>query len=203
MSTTEIAEQQLLIGGEWRGAAAGNTFERSNPFTGAVATTASAAGREDARAAVEAAHAAFAEWSATGPGAAPRAALARRRPDHRAPERDRRDDDRGDRRNLRLGHVQLHAGLGDVARGGGADLRHDRRGDPLRHPRQARDGGPRAGRRRRRHRAVERARDPLDARRRDAARVRQHGRAQGLRAVPTHARARGERDRRRRRPAPA
>jgi len=69
MATTDIAEQQLLIGGEWRGAAAGNSFERSNPYTGDTATTASAAGREDARAAVEAAHAALAEWSATGPGA--------------------------------------------------------------------------------------------------------------------------------------
>ena len=69
MATTDIAEQQLLIGGEWRGAAAGNSFERTNPYTGDTATTASAAGREDARAAVEAAHAAFPEWSATGPGA--------------------------------------------------------------------------------------------------------------------------------------
>ena len=69
MATTDIAEQQLLIGGEWRGAAAGNSFERSNPYTGDTATTASAAGREDARAAVEAAHAALAGWSATGPGA--------------------------------------------------------------------------------------------------------------------------------------
>jgi benzaldehyde dehydrogenase (NAD) len=69
MATTDIAEQQLLIGGEWRGAAAGDSFERTNPYTGDTATTASAAGREDARAAVEAAHAAFPEWSATGPGA--------------------------------------------------------------------------------------------------------------------------------------
>ncbi|HXR13910.1 MAG TPA: aldehyde dehydrogenase [Solirubrobacteraceae bacterium] len=76
MATTDIAEQQLLIGGEWRGAAAGNSFERSNPYTGDIATTASAAGREDARAAVEAAHAALAEWSATGPGAR-RAVLSR------------------------------------------------------------------------------------------------------------------------------
>ena len=69
MATTDIAEQQLLIGGEWRSAAAGNSFERANPYTGDTASTASAAGREDARAAVEAAHAAFPEWSATGPGA--------------------------------------------------------------------------------------------------------------------------------------
>jgi benzaldehyde dehydrogenase (NAD) len=69
MATTGIAEQQLLIGGEWRGAQGGGSFERVNPFTGKVASSASAAGRDDARAAVEAAHGAFAEWSTTGPGA--------------------------------------------------------------------------------------------------------------------------------------
>src|SRR5665213_3472483 len=69
MATTGIAEQQLLIGGEWRGAQGGGSFERMNPFTGEVASSASAAGRDDARAAVEAAHGAFAEWSTTGPGA--------------------------------------------------------------------------------------------------------------------------------------
>jgi vanillin dehydrogenase len=56
-----------------------------------------------------------------------------------------------------------------------------------------------AGRRGRRHRAVERARDPRRARDRDAAGVRQHGRAEGLRAVPAHARPRRRGDRRRRR----
>jgi acyl-CoA reductase-like NAD-dependent aldehyde dehydrogenase len=71
-----MAEQQLLIGGEWRGAAGGGSFERVNPFTGEVASSASAGGRDDARAAVEAAHAAFAGWAATGPGAR-RAVLSR------------------------------------------------------------------------------------------------------------------------------
>ena len=68
MATTEISEQQLLIGGEWRSAGSGATFDVLNPFTGEAATTASAAGREDARAAVEAANAAFPAWSTTGPG---------------------------------------------------------------------------------------------------------------------------------------
>ena len=68
MASTEISEQQLLIGGEWRSAGSGATFEAVNPFTGEVASTASAAGREDARAAVEAANAAFPAWSTTGPG---------------------------------------------------------------------------------------------------------------------------------------
>jgi benzaldehyde dehydrogenase (NAD) len=68
MATTGIADQQLLIGGEWRAAHSGSSFSRANPYTGETASNASAAGREDARAAVEAAHAAFAQWSTTGPG---------------------------------------------------------------------------------------------------------------------------------------
>src|ERR1700733_6151888 len=76
MATTETAEQQLLIGGEWRAAEAGNSFSRINPYTRETASSARPAGREDARAAVEAAHAAFAEWSSTGPGAR-RATLSR------------------------------------------------------------------------------------------------------------------------------
>ncbi|HEX8485424.1 aldehyde dehydrogenase [Sphingomonas sp.] len=50
------------------------TFDRVNPVTGAVATTASAATVADANAAVEAAAAAFPAWSALGPNAR-RAAL--------------------------------------------------------------------------------------------------------------------------------
>ena len=69
MATTGLAEQQLLINGEWRAAQSGNAFETRNPYTGEAATSATAAGREDARAAVDAAHGAFAEWSTTGPGA--------------------------------------------------------------------------------------------------------------------------------------
>jgi len=69
MATAALAEQQLLINGEWRPARSGATFETRNPFTGETAGTASAASREDARAAVDAAQAAFAGWAATGPGA--------------------------------------------------------------------------------------------------------------------------------------
>jgi benzaldehyde dehydrogenase (NAD) len=68
MATAAVAEQQLLINGEWRSAQSGATFETRNPYTGETASSASAAGREDARAAVEAAQAAFAGWAATGPG---------------------------------------------------------------------------------------------------------------------------------------
>ncbi|MDM0051458.1 aldehyde dehydrogenase [Variovorax sp. J22R115] len=58
----------MLINGERRQAAGGASFERRNPLDGEVATRAPAATPADAIAAVEAAHAAFAAWSQTGPG---------------------------------------------------------------------------------------------------------------------------------------
>jgi vanillin dehydrogenase len=69
MSITEVEQQQLLIGGEWGNAASGETFDRIDPYTGDVASTAAAASRDDARAAADAAAAAFGEWSAMGPSA--------------------------------------------------------------------------------------------------------------------------------------
>lgn len=59
----------LLIGGDARAASADRTYDRIDPFTGDVASTAAAASVEDAKAAVVAAAAAFPEWSATGPAA--------------------------------------------------------------------------------------------------------------------------------------
>ncbi|HVX81567.1 MAG TPA: aldehyde dehydrogenase [Devosiaceae bacterium] len=58
----------LLIDGEERRALSGATYERHDPFTGALATRTAAAGIADAQAAVEAAAAAFRGWSQTGPG---------------------------------------------------------------------------------------------------------------------------------------
>jgi benzaldehyde dehydrogenase (NAD) len=68
MATTGIEQQQLLIGGEWTAATGDRTFDRADPYTGDTVTTAAAAGREDARAACDAAAAAFGTWSATPPG---------------------------------------------------------------------------------------------------------------------------------------
>lgn len=59
---------QMLIGGENVPAHSGKTFERRNPLDGQVATVAPAAGAQDARAAVDAAAAAFVAWSQTTPG---------------------------------------------------------------------------------------------------------------------------------------
>ena len=58
---------QLLIGGRDLAAANNATFDRLNPVTGEVATRASAGSVTDARAAADAAAAAFPRWSALGP----------------------------------------------------------------------------------------------------------------------------------------
>jgi len=68
MATTELAGQQLLIGGSWTDAGDGSTYEQHFPYTGDAVGTAAAAGRADARAAVDAAAAAFGEWSQSSPG---------------------------------------------------------------------------------------------------------------------------------------
>ncbi len=60
-------DTQLLINGEHRAAADGRSYDRIDPVTGAVASTAAAAGDGDALAAVAAAHAAFPGWSRTSP----------------------------------------------------------------------------------------------------------------------------------------
>lgn len=61
-------EAKLHIGGETRAASNGQTFDRTNPITGEVATRASAASVEDVQAACNAAAQAFPDWSAKGPG---------------------------------------------------------------------------------------------------------------------------------------
>ena len=58
----------LLINGVDKPAASGRIYDRHDPFTGELASTAPAAGPEDVAAAIEAASAAFPAWSSTGPG---------------------------------------------------------------------------------------------------------------------------------------
>jgi benzaldehyde dehydrogenase (NAD) len=67
-TTTKLDTQQLLIDGQWRDAQSGAAFEVRNPYDGEAVTSAAAAGRADARAAIDAADRAFAQWSATAPG---------------------------------------------------------------------------------------------------------------------------------------
>lgn len=58
---------QLVIGNQRLGAKNGRTFERRNPLSGDVVTTAASAGMADAISAADAAGAAFEQWSRTGP----------------------------------------------------------------------------------------------------------------------------------------
>ena len=67
MHTTALQNHQLFIDGEWQGASDGRTFEKTNPFTGEITAKFSSAGRADARRAIDAAAAAFPEWSAAPP----------------------------------------------------------------------------------------------------------------------------------------
>src|SRR3954453_964989 len=72
MTTAQVEDQRLLIGGEWVGAGSERTFERINPYTGAPAEPAGPAARparERARAAADAAAGAFPEWSQSPPSA--------------------------------------------------------------------------------------------------------------------------------------
>ena len=62
-----MMDVSLLIGDQDRAAGDGASFERRNPVTGEVATRAAAATVEDAKAAADAAAAAFPAWSALGP----------------------------------------------------------------------------------------------------------------------------------------
>jgi acyl-CoA reductase-like NAD-dependent aldehyde dehydrogenase len=64
---SEVLEGRQFIAGEWVASAGGETFDDLDPFTGDVAGKISAGTREDAQKAVEAAAAAFPEWSAAPP----------------------------------------------------------------------------------------------------------------------------------------
>jgi len=68
MATAELTRQQLLIGGAWTDAGSGNSYAQTFPYTGEPVGLAAAAGRPDAHAAVDAAQAAFPEWSRSTPG---------------------------------------------------------------------------------------------------------------------------------------
>jgi benzaldehyde dehydrogenase (NAD) len=67
MTATTGIRQQLLIGGQWCDPAAGREYEQRFPYTGEVVGSAAAAGAQDVQAAVEAARAAFGEWSRSAP----------------------------------------------------------------------------------------------------------------------------------------
>ena len=68
MTTVDLEQQRLLIGGEWVEASGGGTFEHSDPLTGDTVTpVAAAAGRDDARK-PSTRRAAFPAWAQTPAG---------------------------------------------------------------------------------------------------------------------------------------
>jgi acyl-CoA reductase-like NAD-dependent aldehyde dehydrogenase len=68
MSTVyDVRHAQQFIGGEWVDARAGKTFEVYDPFIGEPVAVVPASTEEDARLAIECAHAAFGAWSAVPP----------------------------------------------------------------------------------------------------------------------------------------
>jgi acyl-CoA reductase-like NAD-dependent aldehyde dehydrogenase len=64
---TDKAQHRHFIGGRWVEASNGSIFDDLDPYTGEAVATAAAGTREDARRAVEAAAAAFPDWSQTPP----------------------------------------------------------------------------------------------------------------------------------------
>ena len=64
---TEVRECRHFIGGEWVDADSGEMFDDHDPFTGEVVARVAAGTRADAKRAVEAATAAFPEWSSAPP----------------------------------------------------------------------------------------------------------------------------------------
>ena len=182
-------EVDLLINNAEAKAAGGATFDRLNPMTGEVASRAAAAGVEDAKRAVDAAAAAFPAWSEMAP--AGRRALLNKAADLLEAAGAKFAPMMG----AETGSTAMWAGFNCMLASGmireAAAMTTQISGEVI--PSNV-PGSLAMGYRQpvgvvRRHRAVERAGDPRRPRHRHAARLRQHGGAQGLRDVPRHASA--------------
>ena len=64
-SETQAPTHGIFVGGEWRQAKSGKTFEVRNPATGELLARCADAGRDETKEAIEAAHKAFPAWSQT------------------------------------------------------------------------------------------------------------------------------------------
>jgi vanillin dehydrogenase len=69
VETSTIRDEELFINGRWNQSADNKTYQKKNPYTGAVTSHVAAGKREDARRAIDAAFDAFPAWSSTPPGA--------------------------------------------------------------------------------------------------------------------------------------
>ena len=68
MSTSELEQQKIFVGGGWRDSASGETMDVLNPATGEAVAAVPRCDVDDVDAAVEAAKAALPEWLDTTPG---------------------------------------------------------------------------------------------------------------------------------------
>ena len=137
---TGASEGRQFIGGEWVDAAGGGTFESRDPFTGDVVADVAAGGREDAARAVEAAHAAFAEWSQTPPAQRQRIFLKAADIARGAPGRGRRRCSRA-RRAARSASAMFQAHVfvpGLLRQAAALAYAPLGAGDPVRHPARSR-----------------------------------------------------------------
>ena len=107
---------QLLIDGQAVAATDGRTYDRFDPVTGQIASTAAASSKEDALKAVEAAAAAFPAWSVTGPGQRRTFLLKAADALEAKNRRIYRQNDYRNRRNWSLGRLQLYVGRWHAAR---------------------------------------------------------------------------------------
>jgi len=60
-------EKRLYLNGEWKDGSEGETYEVDNPATGEIIATMASASRDDALAALDAAHEARKQWERTSP----------------------------------------------------------------------------------------------------------------------------------------
>src|SRR5947209_3976532 len=65
VATVPRTAYKLFVGGTWRNAASGKTFDVTNPATGEVIASVPDGGREDMQAAIDAAVAAQPKWGET------------------------------------------------------------------------------------------------------------------------------------------
>ena len=65
--TSRASTYQCYIGGQWVAASTGSTFDDVEPYSGDLFARVAAGGRDEARAAIQAASDAFRAWSATTP----------------------------------------------------------------------------------------------------------------------------------------
>ena len=179
MSATEttVRECRHFIAGKWAEPGGGAPVRRLDPFTGDVVAHVAAGDRDDARSAVEAAAAAFPEWSQTPPVV--RQGIFLKAADILEGRRDEIVEWLARETGCSFGFGMFQMGFvpGLFRQAAGAAYAPTGDDPSVRPAGRLRDGHAQAGRRGRRDRALERGAHPLGPLDRRTARLREHGRA--------------------------